>query len=206
MGSGETLALNGGSRAVTSGYRERWPLISEEDVNRAARMMIDGELSISDGSGVLEEFEGEFARYHGVPYALVQNNGTSALHAAYFAVGVGPGDEVLVPTYTWPSTANAALTCNATPVFCDVDPETLCIDPRRDRAQDHPCDACHRRGAPVGPARRHGRHPGHRAPAPPARDRGLLARARRHIQGPQGGSDRRHRLLQPPGEQDDRWG
>jgi dTDP-4-amino-4,6-dideoxygalactose transaminase len=56
-------------------------------------------------------------------------NGTSALHSAYFAVGVGPGDEVIVPTYTWHATITPILHCAATPVFCDIDATTLTIDP-----------------------------------------------------------------------------
>ncbi len=118
----------GGQKAVKSEYKERWPIINEDEVNAVVQLMLAGDLSIPDGSGILDEFENNFAKYNGVRYALVQNNGTSTLHAAVFAVGVGPGDEVLVPTYTWPSSANAVLSCNATPVFCDIDPKTLCID------------------------------------------------------------------------------
>ncbi len=129
MGKSTKLALLDGEKAVSSNYEERWPIIDEDTVNAVVQHMLTEDLSIADGSGIVDEFENNFARYHGVEHALVQNNGTSALHAAYFAVGVGPGDEVIVPTYTWPSTANAVLSCNATPVFCDVDPRTLCADP-----------------------------------------------------------------------------
>ena len=129
MSVNDKLALLGGKKAVTKEYAERWPIIGEDEVNAVVQQMLKGELSIADGSGILDEFENNFAHYHGLDYALVQNNGTSALHAAFFAVGVGPGDEVLVPTYTWPSTANAVLSCNATPVFCDIQAGSLCIDP-----------------------------------------------------------------------------
>lgn len=129
MSTHEKLALLGGPKAVTQGYKERWPQIGEDEVNAVVQLMLAGQLSIKDGSGILHEFETKFAGYHQARHALVQNNGTSTLHAAYFAAGVGPGDEVIVPTYTWPSTANAVLSCNATPVFCDVDPRTLCLDP-----------------------------------------------------------------------------
>lgn len=129
MTTSEQLAVRGGSKAVTVHHAERWPIIGEDEVNGVVQLMLTGELSITTGTGILGEFESNFARYNGVRHALVQCTGTSTLHAAYFAVGVGPGDEVLVPTYTWPSTANAALSCNATPVFCDIDPKTLCIDP-----------------------------------------------------------------------------
>lgn len=129
MPTQQPLALHGGPKTVTIDYTERWPLIGEDEVNAVVQLMLAGQLSIKDGSGILHEFESKFAGYHNVPYALVQNNGTSTLHAAFFAVGVGPGDEVIVPTYTWPSTANAVVSCNATPVFCDIDPRTLCLDP-----------------------------------------------------------------------------
>jgi dTDP-4-amino-4,6-dideoxygalactose transaminase len=129
MANPEKLALFGGSKAVTQETKERWPVISEDDVNAVVQLMLARQLSIADGGGVISEFEKKFANFNGAKHALVQNNGTSTLHAAYFAVGIGPGDQVIVPTYTWPSTANAVLSCNATPVFCDIDPRTLCIDP-----------------------------------------------------------------------------
>jgi dTDP-4-amino-4,6-dideoxygalactose transaminase len=56
-------------------------------------------------------------------------NGTATLHSAYFAVGVGPGKEVIVPSYTWHATATPVLQCGATPVFCDIDPRSLNADP-----------------------------------------------------------------------------
>jgi dTDP-4-amino-4,6-dideoxygalactose transaminase len=56
-------------------------------------------------------------------------NGTATLHSAYFAVGVGPGTEVIVPAYTWHATATPVLMCGAVPVFCEIDPKTLTIDP-----------------------------------------------------------------------------
>jgi perosamine synthetase len=123
------LALLGGQKAVTADYQESWPIIDNGTKEAVNQYMSGGELSIKDGSGILDEFENNFARFQGADYALVQNNGTSTLHAAFFAVGVGPGDEVIVPTYTWPSTANSILSCNATPVFCDINPKTLCADP-----------------------------------------------------------------------------
>lgn len=123
------LAICGGPKTVTSGYQERWPLIGEDEINLVVELMLRGQLSINDGSGILRQFESRFAQYHDAKHGLVQNNGTSALHAGYFAVGIGPGDEVIVPTNTWPSTANGVLMCNATPVFCDVDARTFCLDP-----------------------------------------------------------------------------
>jgi perosamine synthetase len=91
-------------------------------------LMRGGRLSIGDGSGPIGELEAAFAAYTGAEFALMHNSGTAALHAAYYAVGVGPGDEVLVPTYTWHATAGAVVMANGVPVFCESDPQTLNID------------------------------------------------------------------------------
>jgi dTDP-4-amino-4,6-dideoxygalactose transaminase len=126
MLDGKKLAIFGGPKAVSEPYEEVWPIIDQETKDAVNKYMVNGNLSVKDGTGILDEFENRFANYCSAKFALVQNNGTSTLHAALFAAGVGPGDEVIVPTYTWPSTANVVLSCNATPVFCDIDPKTLC--------------------------------------------------------------------------------
>jgi perosamine synthetase len=87
-----------------------------------------GRTSISDGSGVIAQFERDFAAATGASFALAVTNGTAALHSAYFAVGVGPGTEVIMPAYTWHATATPVLQCGAVPVFCDINPLTLTID------------------------------------------------------------------------------
>src|SRR5690606_35159680 len=74
-------------------------------------------------------FVEEFARYIGVPYGSATSNGTTALHAALAAVGVGPGDRVITTTFSFVATANAILFCGATPVFTDIDPVTYNMDP-----------------------------------------------------------------------------
>lgn len=76
------------------------------------------------------EFEREFARRHQVKHALAVTSCTTGLHLALAALGVGPGDEVIVPAFTWVSTANVVVYCGATPVFADVDPATNNICPR----------------------------------------------------------------------------
>lgn len=86
------------------------------------------------GSGMIAQgpetaaFEQEFAAYCGVPHAVAVNSGTAALHAALLAAGVGPGDEVIVPAFTFFATASSVSMCGATPVFADVDPATATID------------------------------------------------------------------------------
>ena len=73
-------------------------------------------------------FEKTFAARHNVAHALATTSCTTALHLALATLGIGPGDEVIVPAFTWVSTANVVLYCGATPVFADVDPATFNID------------------------------------------------------------------------------
>ena len=75
----------------------------------------------------VEAFEEEFARYLGVRHCIGVANGTDALTIALRALGVGPGDEVVMPSFTFYATAEAALVLGARPVFCDIDPETFCV-------------------------------------------------------------------------------
>jgi len=128
------LALNGGPKAISGRYPSRWM-----QVKKGLRLSVDlltmlpwtirGTTTITDGSGVIGKFEQSFAKLTGSGFALAMTNGTATLHSAYFAVGVGPGKEVIVPSYTWHASATPVLQCGATPVFCDIDPRTLTLDP-----------------------------------------------------------------------------
>jgi len=86
---------------------------------------------VRDGRYILgpevEAFEEEFARYVGVRHCIGVANGTDALTIALSALGVGPGDEVVMPSFTFYATAEAALVLGARPVFCDIDPDTFCV-------------------------------------------------------------------------------
>jgi perosamine synthetase len=84
---------------------------------------------ISSIGRFIPEFEASFARIAGTSHAVATNNGTTALHVALVALGVGPGDEVIIPTVTYVATANAVAYCGAIPVLADVFPGTLNIDP-----------------------------------------------------------------------------
>lgn len=75
------------------------------------------------------EFERAVAEFCGIEHAVAVSNGTAALHAAMAALGIGPGDEVVVPAITFVATANAVVYQGGTPVFADIDPETLLVDP-----------------------------------------------------------------------------
>ena len=77
----------------------------------------------------VEEFEQAVADYVGAKYAVAVSSGTAALHAAMYALGIGPGDEVILPPMTFTATANCVVFQGGTPVFVDIDPDTLLIDP-----------------------------------------------------------------------------
>lgn len=83
----------------------------------------------------IAEFEQTVADYVGAKYAVAISNGTSALHAACFAAGIGPGDEVITTPLTFAASANCVLYCGGTPVFADVDPKTYNIDPEDIRSK-----------------------------------------------------------------------
>ncbi|MWB97266.1 DegT/DnrJ/EryC1/StrS family aminotransferase [Agromyces seonyuensis] len=103
------------------------PLIGEEERAAVDRVLASGMLA--QGPEVAA-FEREFAERFtpGRPVVAV-NSGTSGLHLGLLAIGIGPGDEVVVPSFTFAATANAVVLAGATPVFADIDPVTFCIDP-----------------------------------------------------------------------------
>lgn len=84
---------------------------------------------VSSAGPYIDRFEAAFAEYVGCDQAVAVSNGTVALHLALHALGIGPGDEVVVPDLTFVATANAVLQAGATPVLADVDPTTWCLDP-----------------------------------------------------------------------------
>ena len=125
----ERLAIDGGRPAVSSAYRERWRSVRlRSAVSIAAHAWRDVN-TVAAGEGPVADFEQAFARLCERRHALVMNSGTAALHSAYFAAGVGPGTEVIVPSYTFFASAAPILQCGGTPVFCDVDERTLTADP-----------------------------------------------------------------------------
>ncbi|MEM3446417.1 MAG: DegT/DnrJ/EryC1/StrS family aminotransferase [Candidatus Korarchaeum sp.] len=106
------------------------PCIGEEEIAYVTEVLRSGMLA--QGSFV-EKFERSFSSYVGSKYAVAVSNGTAALHIALIAMGVGPGDEVIVPSYTFFGTASAVILSGARPVFADVDPRTGTIDPEEIR-------------------------------------------------------------------------
>jgi dTDP-4-amino-4,6-dideoxygalactose transaminase len=106
----------------------RWPILTDADRAAVARVLDRGVLS-GAGAPEMRALEAEFAAAVGVRCCLATNSGTSALHIALAAAGVGPGDEVIVPALSFIATAQAVLHQGATPVFADVDPTTYNLDP-----------------------------------------------------------------------------
>src|ERR1700755_607056 len=104
------------------------PVLGEAELE-AVRGPLESEWVVQ-GSCV-QEFEARFGAYTGSPYAAATSSCTTALHVALAALGVSPGDEVIVPAFTWISTANVVEYLGATPIFCDVDLETYNIDVRQ---------------------------------------------------------------------------
>jgi len=102
------------------------PLFGEEEIAAIARTLESG--WVAQGPAVAE-FEGKVAAYTGATHAVATSSGTTALHAAVAALGAGPGDEVVVPAFTWVSTANVIQHLGATAVFCDIDLTTFNMDP-----------------------------------------------------------------------------
>lgn len=103
------------------------PIIGEAEVEAVATVLRSGMLT--QGAEVAA-FEKEFAAaLVGQGECIAVNSGTSALHLGLLAAGIGPGDEVIVPSFTFAATANAVAMTGATPVFADIDPATFCMDP-----------------------------------------------------------------------------
>ena len=128
----EKLAIKGGFPVRTSKlyYGRQW--INEDDI-AAVEDVLRGDL-ITCGPKV-DEFETALCDYTGAKHAVAVNSGTSALHCACIAAGIGEGDEVITTPITFAASANCALYCGAKPVFADIDPETYNIDPDSIRAR-----------------------------------------------------------------------
>jgi UDP-4-amino-4,6-dideoxy-N-acetyl-beta-L-altrosamine transaminase len=102
--------------------------VDAEDVRAVSETLLSAWLTTGPK---VAEFERTVAGYCGAPHAVAVSSGTAALHAAMHALGIGPGDEVIVPPMTFAATSNAVLYQGGTPVFADVTPGTLCLDPER---------------------------------------------------------------------------
>jgi dTDP-4-amino-4,6-dideoxygalactose transaminase len=108
--------------------RLAFPELGEEELAEIAGVLESGQLTMGPK---VDEFEEELARACGVEHAVAVSSGTAALHLAVLALGIGPGDEVIVPAYTFPATANVVVLAGAKAVLVDVDPDTMNVVPDR---------------------------------------------------------------------------
>ncbi len=121
------------SRSTMLPYGRQW--IDDEDIQAVVDVLQSDWLTTGPK---VDEFERTFAETVGAAYAVAVSNGTAALHAAMYALGIGPGDEVIVTPMTFAASANCVLYQGGTPVFADVEADTLLIDPAKVEAKITP--------------------------------------------------------------------
>jgi dTDP-4-amino-4,6-dideoxygalactose transaminase len=121
----ENLAIHGGSPAV-KGKLPGWPQFSEKAVRDVEAVLRSGKVNYWTGKRGME-FEKRFAEWQGSKYAISVATGTAALHVALAALGIGPGDEVIVPSYTFIASSFSVVQAGAIPRFADVNLEDHCI-------------------------------------------------------------------------------
>ncbi len=126
------LAMDGGNPIRTGGWA-KWPQYTDETLEMLRQVLSSGRWAISGpyvGTELFEKrFASAFAEFCGAKYCVPCDHGSSALLIALEALGIGFGDEVIIPALTWVATATAVVNVNAIPVLVDIDPVTLCIDP-----------------------------------------------------------------------------
>nr|WP_220472665.1 DegT/DnrJ/EryC1/StrS family aminotransferase [Spirosoma foliorum] len=123
------LAIQGGPKSVTKTFP--WPIYDETEVQAVANIVRSGQWGNPDCADEVARFEQAFAAYCGSKYAVSCVNGSVSLRLALIACGLRPGDEVIVPPYTFIATASVVLEINCVPVFVDIDPDTYNLDPAR---------------------------------------------------------------------------
>jgi len=123
----QNLAINGGTKTIDNDFL--WPVIDKTDINAVADVVRSGKWGNPDCNDLVKTFEDEFASFCGIKYALTCVNGSVALRLALIACGVHPGDEVIIPPYTFIATSSIVLEANCVPVFVDIDPDTYNLNP-----------------------------------------------------------------------------
>ncbi|OLB79920.1 MAG: hypothetical protein AUI14_08885 [Actinobacteria bacterium 13_2_20CM_2_71_6] len=127
--AGGELAVHGGTPVIEPAHRFVWPRVGEADRAAVTALLARGDLSYYGREGVLTELEDLWSARLGGRRTLGVSSGTAALHSAFFALGAGPGDEVLCPTNTFLATAMPLVQLGAVPVLCDAERDTATIDP-----------------------------------------------------------------------------
>jgi len=119
------LAINGGSKAV-SNQMQGWPSLDENSIRAVEEVLRSGKVNYWTGPKGME-FEKKFAEWQGSKFAINVSSGTAALHVALTALGIGPGDEVIVPSYTFIASSFSIIQAGAIPRFADVNIDDHCI-------------------------------------------------------------------------------
>lgn len=123
----EKLAILGGEPVKKTAYPD-WPQFDEREKQALLEVLESRVWWRTPGTRTLQ-FEGDFAAYQEAKYGIAVTNGTAAIEVTMAALGIGPGDEVIIPDFTFIATASAVLFAGAMPVMVDVLPDTYCIDP-----------------------------------------------------------------------------
>ena len=121
----DKLAIDGGPKAVTNELAP-WPQFDENAIRAAEQVLRSGKVNYWTGPNGME-FERKFAAWQGSRFAISTSSGTSALHVALSALGIGPGDEVIVPSYTFIASSFSIVQAGAVPRFADVNIEDHCL-------------------------------------------------------------------------------
>ncbi|MHC4714375.1 MAG: aminotransferase class I/II-fold pyridoxal phosphate-dependent enzyme, partial [Planctomycetota bacterium] len=174
-GSMGRLAILGGEAAIPKDLVKKWPPVGETDREMVLASLAGNNHAFGPNC---QAFEKEFAAWNGNSFAINTNSGTAALHMSLAACGLSAGDHVLVPAYSWSSSATCVIHHNCIPVFVDIDFETMNID-----------------------GRRYGTYSRDRREAQPRRDRRRLPGPRGPVQREEGGDSRRLRGIQLQPEQ-----
>ena len=123
----EKLAVNGGEKTIPEGLTKSWPIITQEDKD-AVLEVLDRGILCGPYAPQVKALEKEFSSFIGAKYCISTNSGTTALHTAVAATGIGPGDEVITSAFTFLASALAVIHHNAVPIFVDIDPRTFTMN------------------------------------------------------------------------------
>ncbi len=119
------LAIKGGLPVHSTGW-SGWPIVDEREIDAVTDVVKSGVFGFGPK---VAEFESKFAEYMDAKYGVCTSSGTASILTALSAVGIGVGDEVIIPPYTFIATASAVIYSNGTPVFADIDPDNYCLKP-----------------------------------------------------------------------------
>src|SRR5436190_21362753 len=123
--SKKELAINGGPKTVTNKL-QGWPQFDESAIKAVEAVLRSGKVNYWTGKQGME-FEKRFAEWQGSKYAISVATGTAALHVALNSLGIGPGDEVIIPSYTFIATSFSVVQAGAIPHFADVNRDDHCL-------------------------------------------------------------------------------